>query len=631
MAAPVWPPSPEEAERLTLEEYGEQARAVLGPDATDDEAERALLAPFLFGEAPREADGDAVGTPLDAVARPLTAWLRMVSGRDVNLAYSDPPATDGVGIFLPRAQPAPAREAEDTLLFRCQALVQLGLAELGFLRNRALLVEIHRDWVLRSVVHLLATRAVVAWWSARWPGIAADFRALRLIDKAAVMRINHTVVPRRGMPRAFLPLYAGLVELGEEAGPGDAATEAARRAVAAVDAASAGLPLVVMGAAQRARDAYRTARLGAPPLPAFAGILRPEWILDLGARDRAAEDAWREGPAPLRLLRKAAARPGGLLRRALKGGPDLPPPDRSGGEEPRPEVEDGRRYDEWDQKRGLWRMGGARVLEVTAPSGPLERHTRLVEANQGLIREVRRRFEALRVEERWRHGQPDGPELDVNRALAAMADRRAGHSPSRTDWYLRFERERQSVAILVMVDVSGSTQGDLIYREQEALVVLAEGLAALRFPHALAAFSNHGPERCEHQWIKRWDEEVDEAVRRRLGNLRPGGATRLGAFVRHGAWTLAQQGAARRVLLVLSDGRPEDGDGYRGPAGVADTALAVGQARRDGALVFCVSMDGREGAEGYLREIFGAKGFLVMERPDDLPARLPEVVRGLIR
>ena len=71
MGAPTWPPTPEEARKATLEEYGDYARAVM--DFEDDEdAEQALLAKFLF-EAPKRqlVAGEENGATLDSMFRSL--------------------------------------------------------------------------------------------------------------------------------------------------------------------------------------------------------------------------------------------------------------------------------------------------------------------------------------------------------------------------------------------------------------------------------------------------------------------------------------------------------------------------------------------------------------------------------
>ncbi|NOY25693.1 MAG: hypothetical protein GXP62_07445 [Oligoflexia bacterium] len=655
MGAPTWPPTPKDADQATLDEYGDAARAVIAAE-TDEEAEQALLAAFLMGTVKRQlTDGSDVGLPLEAVARPLSAWLRMVSGLDIEIAVNDPACTDTRDIYLPRAVPAPEQPDEDRLLFRCMAMIQAGFLRLGLLDSERFLARVHADWVYRNAWHLLATRLVIRFWSARYPGIATDFAALPLLPKAGIMRVNLAEVPKNGMPGAFRPLYRGLLRFAQDDRPPPGPTAQGHVALAAMDAVDQldlgtpvglkGAPLVLTGQAQRLREEYRRLRLGPPPLPYVAGVLRPEWILDDLQRDLAYEQEWQRGNKPLRALirsirnkkgatgiqekLKRAMRPGlasGSVSGSVSGRPDL----ITNEIQARPDPDDGRQYDEYDAAHGRTIVAATRVTEEPASSGPLESYQRIVAANQPQISRIRRQFAALRVEERWVHGLSDGTEIDLNRAVAAMADIQAGFSP-KVDWYKRFQRQRQETAILTMVDLSGSTQGQIIYKEQEALVLFSEGLRVLAYPHAFYGFSNQGPLACAWQRIKGWEDRYDDAVLKRLGNLRPGGATRMGAFIRHATWSLGSQPQQRRILLVLSDGKPEDRGQYRGSYGIADTAMAVHEARRQDVHVHCISMDPSDGAEDYLRAIFGAGRYLLLDDVDHLPVRLPEVFRGLVR
>ena len=656
MGAPTWPPTPEEADRATLEEYGDYAAAVLAASKAenDEEAERALLAPFLFGTPRKLADGREVGTRLSEVGRSLSGWLTMLSGLPTSLAHADPPATDKRRILLPRALPGPASPGEDALIYRVMALMQLGLRCFGVLDSRPLLAEIHSDWVYRSCLHLLAGRAIKARWIALWPGLEADFVAIRLLDRARGLRVNHAVAPRQGLPVAFAALLDGLYETDrvyhDVTRGSEAALIAAQRAVAAIDALpearllhNPSLLVALTGAATALRVALKEARLGAPPLPWWLGILRPEWILDDLARDRRAEDAWMEGPAPLRLLRDLSQRHGearsaraklaGALRSALSR-PEVPSPalTEQFSAEAAVHDEEGHVYDEWHDETASFRAGHTRVLEQDAPAGDRAAYQRFSEALDGPIREVRRRFEALKVEERWSHGHEDGPELDIGRLVAAVVDMQAGWSPSRPDWYARYVRQRRDLVVLVLVDLSGSTHGGTLYREQEALVVLSEGLRVLGLPHAFHGFSNDGPQRCVMQRIKAFDDPYDEVTQRRLAGLRAGGATRLGAFLRHAGWMLSRRPQSKKLLLLVSDGQPEDRDGYRGMQGVADSAVAAAELRRAGVVLHCTSLDARASGdrEDYLRRIFGPGRYLVLERAEELPSRLPEVLRGLL-
>ena len=655
----------------------------------DEEAERALLAAFLFRSPERQlVAGEQNGLTLGEVQRSLSAWLRSLTGRDFRLAAADPPSTDGTDIFLPRAVPAP-REDTDQTLFRCMGLVQLGLVHFGLLDSPGVLLEIYRDWVLRSCYHLLACHYTVGRWSAIFPGIAVDFHALKHSHKPAIMRVNLTVVPGDGMPAAFRPLYHGLVSgfHGDDVG---SIGEPARVAVQAVDKLlanpesrslhqrSRAAPLVLAGQARKLREHFRRLRLGPPPIPYFCGILRPEWVLALRERDPEWEGAWKKGSSPLRQLRAAQALapsipdlptpPGaslrGLLRkgirRALQGpgdpaelakapaygvlrdehqaqqrghhaaqtwSPDTPIQELLA-EEQR-EDDDGTEYDEWSHEDGVYRVAAVRVVERPATSGPLAAYQQLVEANRRPISEIRRRFEALRLDERWLHAQADGSEIDLDRAIQAICDVKAGQDPD-PRIFMRFQRERQQVAILTLVDLSGSTQGRVIHLEQEALILFAEGLRTLSFPHAFYGFHNTTPGQCLMERIKAFDEFYDESVFRRLGNLRPGGGTRMGAFIRHATALLAHLPQSRRVMMVLSDGRPEDRGEYRGDYGINDTAMAVWEARRAGVHVHCISMDPHEESHHYLERIFGRGRFLALAQVEQLPQRLPEVFRDLI-
>lgn len=184
---------------------------------------------------------------------------------------------------------------------------------------------------------------------------------------------------------------------------------------------------------------------------------------------------------------------------------------------------------------------------------------------------------------------------------------------------------------MTMVDVSGSTQGNILALEQEAMVLFAEGLRTLNFPHAFFAFGNTHPAECAFMRIKGFEEQYDEAVYKRLGNLRANGATRLGAYVRHAGYALSLRPQARRILMIISDGKPEDRGDYRGTYGIKDAAMAVQEVQRLGVHVHCISLDGTEEADVYLNEIFGRGKFLRLEHVDHLPKRLPEVFRGLVR
>jgi nitric oxide reductase NorD protein len=141
-------------------------------------------------------------------------------------------------------------------------------------------------------------------------------------------------------------------------------------------------------------------------------------------------------------------------------------------------------------------------------------------------------------------------------------------------------------------------------------------------------FSGQGPRAVRVLTVKDFDEAPRTTARRRIAALEPDGYTRVGAAVRHASAVLGRESARHRLLLLLSDGKPNDVDEYAGRYGIEDTRQAVAEARLQGLLPFCLTVD-RE-APAYLPAIFGPRGFAVLSRPDLLPNVLVEVLRSLV-
>jgi len=129
--------------------------------------------------------------------------------------------------------------------------------------------------------------------------------------------------------------------------------------------------------------------------------------------------------------------------------------------------------------------------------------------------------------------------------------------------------------------------------------------------------------------VKDFGERNGAEVRGRVAALQPEGFTRMGAAIRHASALLARQGARHRLLLILSDGKPNDEDQYQGRYAVEDTRQAVAEARAAGIFPFCLTVDVK--AADYLPRIFGRAGHMILHHPEHLPTALLNVVRGLLR
>ncbi len=287
-------------------------------------------------------------------------------------------------------------------------------------------------------------------------------------------------------------------------------------------------------------------------------------------------------------------------------------------------------YPEWDWKRAALIPDQARVLEHVAPE--LADGLKLDAAARRRIETVRRRFEALRPRRKWLSRQMEGVEIDLDACVRAASDRRAGGAASER-LYRDARNEERDLAVAVLFDCSRSTESavegrPVIAVAREALIALAHGLQTCGDDVGLYAFSSLRKERVFVDVCKSFEEPFGRQVDSRIAALKPGFYTRLGAALRHVSFRLGERPNARNLLLVITDGKPNDLDHYEGRFGIEDTRRAAMEARRRGQAVFCVAIDAQ--ARFYLPHLFGPAGFAIVSKPEKLIAALPAIYRNIV-
>jgi len=285
-------------------------------------------------------------------------------------------------------------------------------------------------------------------------------------------------------------------------------------------------------------------------------------------------------------------------------------------------------YPEWDHRTGAYIPDHVRVLSSVADEAEALEHD---PATARRIRAVKRQFEALRPKRVILPRQLDGDELDLEAAIAAQVELRAtGRSSDRV--YRASRTQDRDLAISVLMDVSRSTEaaiGDrqVIDVEKEALTALAWGLNACGDDFAIHTFSSVKRGRVYVQECKGFDDPMGPVAEARIGGLTPAFYTRLGAAVRHMTAELDDRPNTRRLLLVITDGKPNDLDHYEGRHGIEDSRMAVREARRKGHAVHGVVVDQK--GQGWVNRIFGSDGFSIVPDAARLTAALPEIYRQI--
>jgi nitric oxide reductase NorD protein len=292
------------------------------------------------------------------------------------------------------------------------------------------------------------------------------------------------------------------------------------------------------------------------------------------------------------------------------------------------------RYPEWDYRSQGYREDAVTVHIGTAGEGPQEWVDRTLHDYRSMVDLVRRRFEMLSAQRIRLRKQLEGDEVDVDAYTEAYADFRAGLSMPQA-LYQTWRQARRDMAILLLVDISGSTDGwiaankRVIDVEREALLLVSIALQGMGEPYAVLAFSGEGPHGVQLGLVKSFDEEFGPVVARRIGMLEPQHYTRAGAAIRHATSMLMAEPARHRLLLMLSDGKPNDIDVYEGRYGVEDMRQAVTEAKLQGISSFCLTVDRQ--AANYLPGVFGAGQYALLPRPELLPTVLLEWMKRLVQ
>lgn len=319
-------------------------------------------------------------------------------------------------------------------------------------------------------------------------------------------------------------------------------------------------------------------------------------------------------------LSKKRKRKGGGLKLHL----DLPPAD----------IDDiplgeGIKMPEWDFRRNELRKDFANV-EMMQPR--LQDAMELPEHLQPLAKKVRRQFEHLRAEPQWLRQQTQGSELDLQACVDFQVERKLGntHEPG---LFMDRRRRHRDLSCLALADLSMSTDAHVNNEKRvievvgDSLMLFAEALSVAGDDFSLYGFSSLRRHHVRMLEIKGFEQKYNANVCGAIQSLKPGYYTRMGTAIRRATQLLEKRPHRRKLLLLITDGKPNDLDLYEGRYGVEDTRHAVMEARKAGLIPFCITIDQQAG--DYLPYMFGANGYTVIKEPVQLPTRLPQLYRLL--
>ncbi len=278
---------------------------------------------------------------------------------------------------------------------------------------------------------------------------------------------------------------------------------------------------------------------------------------------------------------------------------------------------------EWDWRKEKM-LPDQCVIKPMLPRGAEPKP--LPEELRRTVRKLRGQFASLAQNRIWQRNQKDGSEVDMAAYLDHYISQQASAGAEDTGLYRDLRVNQRDIATLILADLSLSTDAAVNNEQRvidvirDTLLLFAEAMSACGDRYALYGFSSRKREQVRYFHLKQFADRYNDEVRGYIQAIRPGYYTRLGAAIRHSTNILAKQGASKRLLLILSDGKPNDLDKYEGRYGVEDTRRAVLEAKQQGLIPFCITID-REGQD-YLPYLFGKSGYVVIRRPEELPQKM---------
>lgn len=276
-------------------------------------------------------------------------------------------------------------------------------------------------------------------------------------------------------------------------------------------------------------------------------------------------------------------------------------------------------YPEWDFKRGAYRPNWCFVQELAAREADAAWLSQVGTRRKALVLRLKRQFAALTTEWLKIKRQNAGSEFDIDAVIDSEVRRRSGGAPSESV-YTDTRRDLQDVAALILLDLSYSTDAWLdgtrvLDTIRDSVFCVGEVLDDFIEKFAVAGFSSNTRRSCHFHLLKGFREPWRTA-RGRLGSVQPGGYTRIGAALRHAQELLERQHARRKVVLLITDGRPCDYDRYEGNHGIHDVKKAIETGNQHGIATHAFAIEKR--AAEYFPRMFTQHHFDIIPKPERL-------------
>lgn len=288
-------------------------------------------------------------------------------------------------------------------------------------------------------------------------------------------------------------------------------------------------------------------------------------------------------------------------------------------------------YPEWSYRKERYMPKHCQLFENPLQIGSEASHFRkkMEETHRAQLNSWQKRIENIFNLPLWRGRLKEGDEIDCDAYVrdfpAVLRREEVGGR-----WYASKRKLAMETSVLVLIDQSLSTDSWVQNRRVLDVILESLGLAGILFEDLVAEVQVAGTwsvtrHQCAYQIYKNftqsWDQFFDVTAK-----IEPRGYTRLGPALRHGTKQLLKTSAKKKLLLLLTDGKPTDLDGYEGAVGISDVKRACIEAESQGILPFALAID--QESKLHFPKMFNH--FRVLPNPEGLAEEIYHIFVQLI-
>lgn len=286
--------------------------------------------------------------------------------------------------------------------------------------------------------------------------------------------------------------------------------------------------------------------------------------------------------------------------------------------------------DEWDYKKKSYLKNYVCIKpQISLHVEPIPLPKRL----EKMMKQIQGELDLMELDRIKIDNLPYGDEINLDSWIDYKGHQNRSNHPQR--FFQSYKKKTRDMATLILADISLSTESGItqdirvIDIIKDSLMVFCESLQRLQDSFGIYAFSSIRNKKVNFHIVKNFKEKYSDEVRGRIDAIKPGYYTRLGAAIRESAKILEKQQSANKLLLILSDGKPNDVDRYDGRYGIEDTKKAIEEVKRKGIIPFCITIDIE--AKEYLPYLFGRNSYAVIRDAKKLPKVVTEIYMNLTK